>query len=67
MSLLTFEEICKHRENCVQVRIQDFCQEGAQLLRPKIAYVAERSRLSEASYLWLGSRANLRVLEAFGF
>ena len=40
---------------------------GAQLLRPKIADVAKRSRASEASNLWPGSRALKRALEAFGF
>ena len=44
-----------------------FGQGGPQLLRPKVAHVAERSRASEASYLGLGSRAHLRALEAFGF
>ena len=40
---------------------------GPQLLRPKVADVAKRSRASEASILWLGSRAHLKALEAFGF
>ena len=40
---------------------------GAQVLRPKVADVAKRSRASEASNLWPGSRAYLRALEAFGF
>ena len=40
---------------------------GPQLLRPKVADVAKRSRASEASILWPGSRARLRALEAFGF
>ena len=44
-----------------------FGQGGPQLLRPKIADVVKRSRASEASNLWLGSRARLRALEAFGF
>ena len=37
-----------------------FGQERAQLLRLKVAD-------SKASILWLGSRAHLRALEAFGF
>ena len=44
-----------------------FGQGGAQLLRPKVADIAKRSRASEASILRLGSRAHLRALEAFGF
>ena len=44
-----------------------FGQGGAQLLRPKVADVAKRSRASEASILRPGSRARLRALEAFGF
>ena len=44
-----------------------FGQGGAQLLRPKVANVAKRSRTSEVSILWPGSRARLRALEAFGF
>ena len=40
---------------------------GPQLLRPKVADVAEQSHKNEASYLWLGSWACLRALEAFGF
>ena len=51
----------------MQVRIQDLVKGGAQLLRPKIADVAKRSHMSEASNLWPGSRACLRALEAFGF
>ena len=43
-----------------------FGQGGAQLLRPKFADIAKRSRASEASILWLGSIARLRALEAFG-
>ena len=44
-----------------------FGQGGPQLLRPKDADIAKRSRTSEASILQLGSRARLRALEAFGF
>ena len=44
-----------------------FGQGGAQLLRPKVADIAKRSRTSKASNLWPGSRAHLRALEAFGF
>ena len=40
---------------------------GPQLLRPKVADIAKRSRASEASILRLGSRALKRALEAFGF
>ena len=40
---------------------------GAQLLRPKVADIAKRSRASEVSILRPGSRARLRALEAFGF
>ena len=40
---------------------------GPQLLRPKVADIAKRSRASEVSILWPGSRARLRALEAFGF
>ena len=50
-----------------QVRIQDLVKGGPQLLRPKVADVAKRSRVSEASILRPGSRARLRALEAFGF
>ena len=48
--------------------IQDLVKgEGAQFLRPKVADVVKWSRMSKASNLWLGSRAHLRALEAFGF
>ena len=40
---------------------------GAQLLSPKVADIVKQSRTSEASKVWLGSRACLRTLEAFGF
>ena len=40
---------------------------GPQLLRPKVADIAKRSRASKASILRPGSRARLRALEAFGF
>ena len=40
---------------------------GPQLLRPKVADIAKRSRASEVSILRPGSRARLRALEAFGF
>ena len=53
--------------HCTQVRIQDLVKGGPQLLRPKVADVAKRSRASEASILRPGSRARLRALEAFGF
>ena len=51
----------------MQVRIQDLVKGVAQLLRPKVADVVNRSRASEASILRRGSRARLRALEAFGF
>ena len=44
-----------------------FGRGGPQLPRPKVAHTAEQSCVSEASYLWQGSRAHLRALEAFGF
>ena len=50
-----------------QVWIQDLVKGGPQLLRPKVADVAKRSRASKASILRPGSRAHLRALEAFGF
>ena len=40
---------------------------GPQLLRAKVADIAKRSHLSEASNLRPGSRARLRALEAFGY
>ena len=49
------------------MRIQDLVKGGPQLLRPKVANIAKRSRTSEASILRPGSRAHLRALEAFGF
>ena len=39
---------------------------GPQPLRPKVADVAKRSRVSKVSILRPGSRAHLRALEAFG-
>ena len=51
-----------------QVRIQDLVKMGGpQVLRPKVADVAKRSRASKVSNLRPGSRARLRALEAFGF
>ena len=47
------------------MRIQDLVKGGPQLLRPKVADVGKQSCASEASNLWLGSRAHLRALEAF--
>ena len=44
-----------------------FGQGGPQVVRPKVANVVKRSRVSEASNLQPGSRAHLRALEAFGF
>ena len=52
---------------CEQVRIQDLVKGGPQVLRPKVTDVVKQSHASEASNLWLGSRACLRALEAFGF
>ena len=49
------------------MRIQDLVKGEPQLLRPRVADVAKRSRTSEVSILWPGSRAHLRALEAFGF
>ena len=43
-----------------------FGQEGT-LLRLKVAHLVEQNHASKVSYLWLGSRASLRALEAFGF
>ena len=40
---------------------------GSRILRPKIANIVKWICVSEPSYLWLVSRAHLRVLEAFGF
>ena len=50
-----------------QVQIQDLVKGGAQLLRPEITNVTKRSRASEASSYWPGSRALKQALEAFGF
>ena len=44
-----------------------FGQGGPKLLRPKVADVVKWSCVSKVSNLWLGSRACLRALEAFGF
>ena len=44
-----------------------FGQGGALLLSPKVADVVKRSSVIEVSNVWLGSRAHLRALEAFGF
>ena len=54
-------------DNNGQVRIQDLVKGGPQVLRPKVADIAKRSRPSEASKLRPGSRARLRALEAFEF
>ena len=55
------------RTKLTQVRIEDLVKGGPQLLRLKVADVAKRSHVSEASNLWRGSRVHLRALEAFGF
>ena len=47
--------------------MQDLVKGGPQVLRPKVADVAKRSRASEASNLWPRSRALKWALEAFGF
>ena len=39
---------------------------GPSLQGLKVADVSELSHMIEASYLWLGSRAHLSALEAFG-
>ena len=68
--LITFIDRLWNKEHLIlimQVRIQDFVKGGPQVLRPKIADIAKRSRASEASNLRPGSRAHLRALEAFGF
>ena len=49
-----------------QVRIH-YLVKGAQLLRPKVANVAEQSHASKLNYLWTGSRTCLRALKAFEF
>ena len=54
-------------DHLCQVRIQDLVKGGPQLLRPKVADIAKRSRASKGSILQPGSRARLRALEAFGF
>ena len=51
----------------VQVRIQDLVKGAAQVLRLNVANIVKWSCVSEASNLWLGSRAHFRALEAFGF
>ena len=66
-AMTTFAKIeCVSVTN-MQVRIQDLVKGGPQLLRPKVADIAKRSRASKASILQRGSRARLRALEAFGF
>ena len=47
--------------------IKDLVKGGPQLLRLKVADVAEWSHVSGVSYLQPGSRVHLRALEAFGF
>ena len=56
-----------HHTRTLRVRIQDLVKGGPQLLRLKVADIAKWSHASEASILRLGSRADLRALEAFGF
>ena len=63
-----FGKLVYHPRICVATGADlGFCQGGPQLLRPKVADIAKRSRASEASILRPGSRASLRALEAFGF
>ena len=52
---------------CIRCGSRIWSRGGPQVLRPKVADVAKRSRASEASNLRPGSRARLRALEAFGF
>ena len=67
------DRLIVERENFVDLHICLRCgsriwsRGGPQLLRPKVADIAKRSRASEASILRPGSRARLRALEAFGF
>ena len=56
--------ICCRSQRILTGADPGFGQGVPQTLRPK---VAEQSCKSEGSYLWLGSRAQLRALEAFGF
>ena len=62
-----YQQLILERLQHQQVRIQDLVKGGAQVLRPKVADIAKRSRTSEASKLRRGSRARLRALEAFEF
>ena len=62
-----FDYAAKSIDVVRQVQIQDLVKGGPQVLRPKVADVAKRSRTSGVSNLQLGSRACLRALEAFGF
>ena len=58
--------LSKRRNDC-RCGSRIWSRGGPQLLRPKVADIAKRSRASEASILRPGSRARLRALEAFGF
>ena len=59
---------CSHKFNIHSGADPGFGQGGGpQLLRLKVADLAKRSHVSEASNLRPGSRAHLRALEAFGF
>ena len=58
---------CTHKRIHTRCGSRIWSRGGPQLLRPKVADIAKRSRVSEASILRLGSRACLRALEAFGF
>ena len=72
-SLLTFWACLVWGDNLISGMVSVRCgsriwsRGGPQLLRPKVADIAKRSRTSEASILRPGSRARLRALEAFGF
>ena len=50
-----------------QVQIQHLVKGRPNSQMPKVANVVKWSHVSKVSYLWPGSRACLRALEAFGF
>ena len=59
---------CSHRKKPLgSVQIQDLVKGEPQLLRPKLADLVKRSRVSQASNLQQESRTRLRALETFGF
>ena len=63
----SFRDVMSTKESKFRCGSRIWSRGGPQLLRPKVADIAKRSRASEASILRLGSRARLRALEAFGF